>query len=543
MYKNLLLGVLLTLPLMANETSEKVEKRFEQEKKPISTFSEKRKPFEEKKFNPEEAKKINFSISKLKIQKSNVFSEKELINHFKHILNKEITLYDLIVIVNELTQKYYENDYPLSKAYLPVNQEIYLNAPNTIKINLIEPFLDDAIKGINDKRMLIVKMKNNVFPKKEIKSKNLEEFLSLTKKISGIPSLILDKSEIRKASSLITEQKTLSGFISIDNRGTKAVGEYQFVTGLSIKNPFGYLSNTDLLYARSFDSKELDYFSLTNNFLLNEKGLNFSINTTYSNSEPGIQALRSIDQKSKSKSLNLKLNQPIISSREENLDLSIKLDMRNSESLSLDSKISEDKTRVLRAELNYDFSDENSVNQIILEYSKGLTILGSIDSDSSLKSRADAEINFDKLNIFVSRTQKLTDKFSLYGALNSQLSADPLLSGEECGIGGKQFGRAYDSSEITGDTCYSTSLELRYVLDDIGKYHTYTFYDIGKAKNKKTATTNLESESIASAGLGFRFYPSKNFYGSFEIAKPLTKIVANENNRDARIFASLTYRF
>jgi len=543
MLKKIIFLTIFILTCYGNETSNKLEDRFKKHTEAKSSMIQKEKPIKITDFDIEKAKKVKFTIKSLQIQKSNVFSNEDFYNHFQNLFNKQITLYDLINSINQLTQKYYQKGYAFSRAYLPANQEISLNSSNIITIHLIEPFLDNAINNINDKRMLISKIKNKFFPKKEINIQNLENFLSLTKKLKGVPNLIMDKSDQLYASSFVADKELVSGFISVDNRGTKAVGKYQIVTGLSIKNPFGYLSNTDLLYARSFDSKELNYFSFTNNQLINDSGLNFSINTTYSDSEPDNDLLRNVNQESKSKSLNLKLNKPIINSRSKNLEYSLKLDMRNSESYSLDSRILEDRTRILRFELNYDFANDTSINQIILEYSKGLTILGSMDNNSNLKSREDGKINFDKLNIFLSRTQSITNKFSLYGAISGQFSADPLLSSEECGVGGKRFGRAYDSSEITGDSCYAASIEARYMIDEINQYQTYLFYDIGKAKNKKTASSDLKDESIASIGLGLRLYPSKKVYASFEIAKPLSKIVTNENDKDTRLFASLTYRF
>jgi hemolysin activation/secretion protein len=129
-----------------------------------------------------------------------------------------------------------------------------------------------------------------------------------------------------------------------------------------------------------------------------------------------------------------------------------------------------------------------------------------------------------------------------------QYSATGLLSTEECGIGGSQFGRAYDFSEIVGDSCMAASLELRYAINTHGtpfQYaQLYTVYDGGSTANDHPlSATDDKTKSLSSIGLGVRVGLRKFVTGSVEYAKPLTRDVANEGNRDARVFASISARF
>ena len=129
-----------------------------------------------------------------------------------------------------------------------------------------------------------------------------------------------------------------------------------------------------------------------------------------------------------------------------------------------------------------------------------------------------------------------------------QYSKDGLLSTEECGIGGSQFGRAYDFSEILGDSCMAGSLELRYAINTQGSSlqytQLYTFYDGGKTSNHNPLNaSDNRTKSLTSTGLGVRFGIWKFLSGSLEAAKPLTRDVANEGNKDTRVFASISARF
>ena len=50
-------------------------------------------------------------------------------------------------------------------------------------------------------------------------------------------------------------------------------------------------------------------------------------------------------------------------------------------------------------------------------------------------------------------------------------------------------------------------------------------------------------QSATSAGLGLRFDAGRRVTGYVEVAKPLTRVVAAEGNRDARAYAGLSLRY
>jgi hemolysin activation/secretion protein len=53
----------------------------------------------------------------------------------------------------------------------------------------------------------------------------------------------------------------------------------------------------------------------------------------------------------------------------------------------------------------------------------------------------------------------------------------------------------------------------------------------------------LLDDSLASAGLGVRFDLAKGLAGFVEVDKPLTKVVLQEQNKDARVFAGLSWTY
>lgn len=293
-----------------------------------------------------------------------------------------------------------------------------------------------------------------------------------------------------------------------------AVGTMQINGNVSLNGLFGRPAQTSLSYATVADSRELQYWTLSHTDVITTEGTTLAATYGTSASEPGMPTLRALEQRSDSDTWSIKLAHPFIRTRQENLSGSIKYEQKDTTSKSLGAVTSQDKTRSIRLGLSYDKADAfDGVNQAILEHSIGLKGMGAIAQNSPVKSRVDGLVNYRKTTLSLSRKQELgilfpeLSRFSVNAALMGQTAPGGLLSGEECGLGGQQFGRAYDSSEITGDRCIAASVELRFAPNVEGtsfKYaQFYGFYDGGRTTNENPlSAADPSTKSLSSAGLG-----------------------------------------
>lgn len=146
----------------------------------------------------------------------------------------------------------------------------------------------------------------------------------------------------------------------------------------------------------------------------------------------------------------------------------------------------------------------------------------------------------------ISRIQRVTNMVELFGSVQGQKSANKLLASEEFGVGGINYGSAYNNSEITGEDGIAGRVELRLnnpVKAPVNFSQVYGFYDIGKVWDTDNTIVKDRQRSIASAGLGLRVNVNDNLAGTFEAAMPLTRTVETEGDKDLRLFGSLTARF
>jgi hemolysin activation/secretion protein len=166
---------------------------------------------------------------------------------------------------------------------------------------------------------------------------------------------------------------------------------------------------------------------------------------------------------------------------------------------------------------------------------------------SSNLSRTLGKSNFTKLTGDVMRLQNLAPGWALLGVASWQYSFDKLLESEEFGVGGAQYGRAYDSSEITGDQGLAFKVELQKELrpewEHLSDLQLYGFVDYGAVWNKVKTSTGAKNQSRTSMGLGMRFNLTDSISGHAELDKPISDNVAAEGNKDPRLFFSLSKKF
>ena len=220
--------------------------------------------------------------------------------------------------------------------------------------------------------------------------------------------------------------------------------------------------------------------------------------------------------------------------RQENLSLKLALDGRNIESDLLNMSLTRDRIRALRLSFSYDRTDAwGGFNNLMGKVSFGLDGLGSSQAGALNLSRAEARPDFKKIELFFSRLQDLGGQTSLLLSGSGQMSSHALYSAEQFGYGGQTFGRAFDSSELIGDSGVAGSVEMRFD----GWNHLqpfsilpYAFYDIGMVWN----SGNTNRRSGASAGFGVRTFSKFGLYGNLGLAWPLTRDIATPINGSSK---------
>ncbi|MDK9721145.1 MAG: ShlB/FhaC/HecB family hemolysin secretion/activation protein [Rhodospirillales bacterium] len=528
----------------------RIEKRFEQPALPKSV-AEPVVPESPEQVPPEEAEKIKLTLSAVVIDGSTVYSENDLKPFYEDLLGKEISLADVYKIAEKITAKYGNDGYALSRAVVPA-QRI---REGIIKITIIEGFIDKVlIEGdAGGNADLIRAYADKIVGVKPLTANVLERYLLLANDLPGasVKSVIRPSEANHGASTLVfvTEYKPVGATASIDNRGSRTSGPLEETFGVSGNALLGMSEKSDLRFIRA-GNNELRYWTLSHQEMLGSEGTKLSLSANRSRSTPGYN-LKNLEMRSRGFTGEIDLSHPFIRTRASSLSVHAALAYKNTLSQQLHETSSEDRLRVFKFGASYDYADPwGGSNLLSADLHKGLNVLSPTKRGRDLLSRSLGRSDFLKFTADYTRTQPLWDNFSLLAGVTGQKSAHNLLAGEEFGFGGSSFGRAYDSSEITGDSGIAAKLELQYTQSfpdwQIKYLQPYVFWDIGKVKQKTPLEAEKHSEAAASAGLGLRFGVTDYLSGSGEFSTPLTHDVAAKAPnaaRDTRFFFSMTANY
>jgi hemolysin activation/secretion protein len=335
--------------------------------------------------------------------------------------------------------------------------------------------------------------------------------------------------------------------VGTDNRGSKFNGPYEFSGDLTANSLLGDHSRTGLQGVITSQTEELLFLNAFYDLPVGQEGTRLFFSGSASDSEPG-SSLKQFNINGDSRSINLRLTHPFVRSRGKNLTGHLGFGGRNSTTKILGLLDSEDRLRVVNVGVSYDYADEyKGVNLIRFNLSQGLNIFDATESGSPNLSRSLGRSDFTKLTGSFMRVQSLAPSWNLLGAGSWQYSFDKLLASEEFGVGGSQYGRAYDSSEITGDHGIAFKVELqkafRPAWDYLSDFQLYSFLDYGSVWNKVKTSTGAKRQDLTSIGLGVRFNVTDSISGYLEMNKPVSDNVAAEGNKDSRFFFSLSNRF
>jgi hemolysin activation/secretion protein len=522
---------------------------------------------------PAEALQIKLALRQVVVAGSTVYSEAQLRPLYADLLGKTISLAEIYRLADAITTKYRSDGFILSRAVVEAQRIV----EGSVRIRVIEGFVDHVtIQGDRDAAM--DGYGGRIVGSRPLKAADLERYLLLMNDLPGVSaSGVLSPAEGVVGGSELTvvvERKTEDATVSLDNRGTKYSGPLQLFTEAGVNNPFGLADRLAFQYITTPASEqELRYFGLSYAVPIGSNGAKFSLATYGSEAVPGSTLQTAfLRTETSGETVTARLSQPFIRSREQNLIGDVSFTLRNSitDQFSLPSETRlvssyDDRIRVFRAGASYDTKDSWSGSDFVrLEMSQGVPIFdASKDGALTDVSRPGGRTMFTKGTLDASRLQSLatvTPGLNVLTAMSAGWSfGQSLLASEQFGVGGSQFGRGYDPSELTGDYGAAAKLEIQYdvrpeYLDALKATHLsslqfFTFCDYGVVSDQNPQLLNEThaTRSLTSTGFGLRTNWTSSLSASLEVDKPLTRDVAafagTSDPDPFRIYFTLVARF
>jgi hemolysin activation/secretion protein len=496
-----------------------------------------------------EAEPATFVLAGIVVEGATVFAPERFGPLYEDLLAAPVTAAELQTVAARITALYQDAGYVLSRAVIPRQTA----AGGVVRIQVIEGAVGEVeFEGTG--RSELQGYAAPLLAEAPLTLATLERQLLLIDDLSGIrvsDSRVrpLDEAAGLYALSVELEEERIDGTAYLDNRGTPNAGRLQLWTAAGLNSALGQGERLQLaLFTVPGRPRELVYLETSATLPLGTEGLTLFLLGSASRGEAG-GSLRAVDSETESRSATATLSYPLLRSRAHTLRLGLSVDLENAGEQQFDTAVTDDRTRSLRLRADYVSAGFDGLTFAGIEVSRGLDVLDASDGDEGRRSRFDGRAVYTKLNAYATREQGLGENWGLLLAASGQVSADPLLSGEEFALGGARFGRAYDYYEVSGDHGVGLSAELRYGRELaeslLSAYQLYGFYDWGRVWNRNLPEgfADQRTRTLSSVGAGLRLTLLDHVRSSLEIARPLTFTPDTTGDRSARVFFSLSADF
>jgi hemolysin activation/secretion protein len=163
-------------------------------------------------------------------------------------------------------------------------------------------------------------------------------------------------------------------------------------------------------------------------------------------------------------------------------------------------------------------------------------------------SRAGADANYTIFTYGANYTRRFESGWSATLAYSAQFTREPLVAGEQFGLGGYDSVRGFHEREIANDRGYRGSIEVLspelapHIKLENASVKLLTFYDFGRVRRIDAQPDETVADGVASAGFGLRMTVSPHFNLRLDYAWVLDP-GGTQGRGDGRLHAGLTYVF
>jgi hemolysin activation/secretion protein len=456
-----------------------------------------------------------------------IFSETELFKLTIPYIGQELSISEIHNIARLITRHYQQNGYFASYAYVPA-QEI---SDGVIRINVLEGNLGQIeISGDNDISQKTIKnFIQTISPGSILKKDSLLRCLMLLNKLPGANF----KAKLSKGKNpgeidlKLTGNKTkpTSGHLSFDNFGSYYIGDHRIMAGF----------NYDNLAGRG-DRISISLLSAGNGMF--HKNFFYDIPMGYNGTRLGLsishldyqmrKEYRFLQSEGQTHNISFNLTHPLVINSSSLISGKTSFSYSEIEQKMVDVVSRNDKPIIFQGEISGNRRTGSGLDTFSFSLTKGWN-----DYSSELYSgKEDEDDEFTILRLNISRLEPVFDNWSLYLAMNSQVSVNNLISSEQLSLGGPDKIRAYPQGEGDGDKGIIGNLELRYKIPGVEKIfpstnlQTVLFYDTGKV----LLNQSHEYNRLSGQGISCNFYNLKhNFSLKLSYSQRVDEAIPIEN--------------
>ena len=501
---------------------------------------------------PAGSESVTFTITGVNFVGNTALPDSELQNMAAPYIGHSITLAQVYELADKVTAAYRSRGYILAQTIVPAQKV----TDGKLTLKIVQGYIDQVkIQGdAGGARHYLEAYGARIKAVRPLTASVLERELLLVSDLVGfqVRSVLTPSTTAQGAAdlTLVVDRKRVDAYIAVDNRGSKYLGPYEIMAGVFVNDAFDTAGRLGLNAVVTPNSgPEMAYGAVSFDQPLGDDGMRLFTTVSYTKTKPG-SILAAIDTSGKAINGDMALSYPFTRSRDFNFSGTggISYHDVSSKNAAIDPLFS-DHVRAVYAGLYINALDDwGGYSTLSGRVTQGIGIFGATTKSSTNKSRVGASGNFTRANFDISHEHPLFGDVSvLLGASGQTSFGKALLASEQFSLGGYSFDRAFDPSEITGDSALAGKVELRWnVIDQAGPVsgvQLYGFYEGGEVWDSHALPGTPKHESLSSAGAGVRFSVSEHLNADLEWADPLEHDVLGTVRHDSRFLFSVGTNF
>lgn len=466
---------------------------------------------------------------------------------FAGLVNRSVTVAELLRAADNVTRLYREHGYPLSFAFVP-DQSF---EDNVVAVNIVEGYVE-TIKvqgnaGASKERLR--KIAEQLKTDRPLSQKNFDRITG----ILGLQPGMRIKATVRPpittdgASEMVLDVKRtpIAAAVGIDT----STGDPRAVASVSTNalSPLGEQVSVSMLAPRGPSREE--YYSATYTQPIRWQGMLLQVGLSHYEAQPRNRNLVPLQfqerYRTETERVSANLSYPLILTQSRSLTINgglyaVKNAVRYTRSVPAAVPVIEQRADI-RA-VSIELSGAEAHGKTGAQWSAGL--YHGLDAAGAKTLNSDVDLDFTRIRASLVLSRQLSEKWGAVLSGTAQYSKDVLALSEQIGFGGRLFGLAYPAGEIAGDKGWGMSLEFNRSFSTESTYlKQIQPYVMADAARVYLNNYTLSHDEIASIGFGVRFTDQQYYSLDLSLAQPIGEIPVNARRRAPRFNLSYAYQF
>ena len=493
------------------------------------------------------------AVKKVKIVGSTILNDVELVTISKTLEGQQVTPEQIQKVAQSISQIYADRGYLTSQAVVDPQKIV----DGVVTIQVIEGRVEKIeIQGLTNTNPDYVRSRVELGTNTPLNTAKLEDQLRLLRAdpiFSDVEASLKSGSQPDSSILVVTvkEANQFGGFAGIDNFSPPAVGSERYGGGLFFRNLSGNGDTFAASYYRTTTGGSNQY-DLSYSIPLNPMNGTLSLRYSPSNYRITQAPFDVLNIRGNNNLFDLNFRQPLVRTSVEEFALSLGYSYQRGQTFAFNNLAipfgigpepdGTSRTSIFKFGQDYTLRDLFGAWSLRSQFSLGTGLFGSTNVTTPSGS-------FLSWLGQIQRVQSLGTDSLLIGALDLQLSADPLLSSQQFTIGGGQSIRGFRQNARSGDNGIRFSLENRFVAlrneQNAALLQVIPFLDAGAIWNHPNNPNTLPSQNfLAGGGLGLLFTPLDRLNLRLDYAIPFVNLSDRGTNlQESAFYFSLGYQF